>query len=74
MFTCRDERTSVCTVDIGNRIDLTDTLSGLSLHWTLTSFSCCFFRVAVQTMALPVCAPFYAKTVFTIAKKVHIYL
>ena len=31
-----------------------------------------FFRVAVQTTALPVCAPFYAKTVFTIAKKVHI--
>ena len=31
-----------------------------------------FFRVAVQTTALPVCAPFYAKTMFTIAKKVHI--
>ena len=34
----RDERTSVCTVDIENWIDLADTLSGLSLHWTLISF------------------------------------
>ena len=41
------------------------------------SFVCnfCFvFRVAVQTTALSVCAPFYEKTVVTIAKKVHIYL
>ena len=76
MYLCRDERTSVCTVDIENWINLTDILSGLSLHWTLISFVffLFFFRVAIQTTALPVCAPFYAKTMFTIAKKVHIYL
>ena len=74
MYLCRGERTSVCTVDIENWIDLTDTLSGLSLHWTLILFSCYLFRVAVQTTALPVCAPFYATTVFTIAKKsTHIF-
>ena len=75
MYLCRDERTSVCTVDIENWIDLTDILSGLSLHWTLISFFfVLFYRVAVQMTTLPVCAPFYAKTVLTIAKKVHIYL
>ena len=47
MYLCRDERTSVCTVDIENGIDLTDTLFGLSLHWTLIAFGwgffcCCF--------------------------------
>ena len=73
MFTCTYVETIL--VDIENWIDLTDTLSGLSLHWTLISFGCCcFFRVAVQTTALPVCAPFHSKTVFTTAKKVHIYL
>ena len=73
MFTCTYVETNL--VDVENWIDLTDTLSSLSLHWTLISFGCCcFFRVAIQTTALPVCAPFYAKTVFTIAKKVHIYL
>ena len=73
MFTCTYVETNL--VDIENWIDLTDTLSGLCLHWTLISFGCCCcFRVTVQTTALPVCAPFYAKTVFTIAKKVHIYL
>ena len=74
MFTCTYVETNL--VDIENWIDLTDTLSGLSLHWTLISFGCCLFvfRVAVQTTALLVCAPFYAKTVFTSAKKVHIYL
>ena len=43
MYLCRDEHTSVCTVDIENWIDLTDTLSGLSLHWTLISFGCFYF-------------------------------
>ena len=71
MYLYRDER----TVDIETWINLTDILSGLSLHWTLISFFFVFFfRVAVQTTALSVCKPFYAKTMCTIAKKVHIYL
>ena len=45
MFTCTYVETNL--VDIENWIDLTDTLSGLSLHWTLISFvfffCCCFF-------------------------------
>ena len=43
MYLCRDERTSVSIVDIDNWIELTDTLSGLSLQRTLISFGCCFF-------------------------------
>ena len=38
MYICRDERTSVCTVDIEIWIDLTDTLSRLYRHWALISF------------------------------------
>ena len=74
MYLCNDELTSVFTVDIENWIDLTDTLSGLSLYWTLILFVICwvFFRVAVQTTALPVCVPFYAKTVFK--KSTHIFV
>ena len=39
-----------------------------SLDTHIISF---FFRVAVQTTALQVCAPFYAKTMFTIANEVR---
>ena len=70
MYLCRDERTSVCTVDIENRIDLTDTLSGLSLHWALISF----FSSRGSNDGIAGMCTFYAKTMYTIAKKVHIYL
>ena len=73
MYLCRDERTSVCTVDIENWIDLTDTLSGFSLHWTLISFVF-FFRVAIQTTALPVCAPFCKNCVYDRQKSTHIFV
>ena len=73
MYACTYVETNVQVYALwASEIELTcHTLSGLSLHWTLISF---FFRVAVQLTALTVCAPFYAKTVITIAKKVHIYL
>ena len=71
LFTCTYVETNVLVcVLLSSKIDL-------SLHWTLISFVFflfCFFRVVVQTTALPVCAPFYAKTMFTIAKKVPLYL
>ena len=68
MYLCKDELSGHRKL---NWLDwyLVWLVSSLDTHfiWLL------FFCVAVQTTALPVCAPFYAKTVFTIAKKVHIY-
>ena len=69
MYLCRDECTSVCTVD---RIDLTDTLSGLSLHWTLISFVfvvVVFFVSRFKRRHCRYVHLFYAKTMFTMAKK-----
>ena len=71
MYLCRDERTSICAVDI--KFELTWLIPCLVWVFTGHSFQF-FFRFAVQTPALTVCAPFYAKNVFTIAKKVHISL
>ena len=70
MYLCRDELSGHRKL---NWLDwyLVWLESSLDTHFIWLLF---FFRVAVQTTALPVCAPFYAKIVFTIAKKVHIYL
>ena len=82
MFTCTYVETTVLVyVLLSSKIELTWLIPCLAWVFTghsfhlLFLFFCCFFRVAVQTTTtLPVCAPIYAKTMFTIAKKVHIYL
>ena len=73
MYLCRDELSGHRKL---NWLDwyLVWLESSLDTHFIWLLLFCFVFRVAVQTTALPVCAPFYAKTVFTIAKKVHIYL
>ena len=72
MYLCRDARISVCTVDIENWIDLTDTLSGFSLHWTLISF-CCFSRRVSNDGIANMCT-FFCKNCAYDRQKVHIYL
>ena len=75
MFTCTYVETNVLVYVLWtSKIELTWLIpclvwvfTGHSFH--LVGFFLGFFRVVVQTTALPVCAPFYAKTAFTIAKK-----
>ena len=80
MFTCTYVETDVLVYVLWtSKIELTWLISCLAWVFTgrsfhLVVFLFLFFRVAVQMTTLPACAPFYAKTVFTIAKKVHIYL
>ena len=65
-------------MDIENCIDLTDTFSGLCLHWILISFGwfffCFFFSRRGSNDGIAGLCTFYAKNVFTIAKIVHIYV
>ena len=54
-----------------SKIELTDALSGLSLHWKLISFGC-FFRVAVQT-TMTVCV-FFMQSCINDRQKKYTYI
>ena len=72
MFTCIYVETNVLLYELWtSKIEFTCLIPCLAGVFTGHSFLfvvifVLFFRVVVQTTALPVCAPFYAKTVFTI--------